>query len=141
MNSIILQIASRYVRVILLVFAVVALLRGHNHPGGGFIGGLLAGLSFVFVGFAYSVEVARKRLKVPPGGFIATGLILIFLSFLPGILKGVSLMQGAWIHIPFLFRMELKLGTPLLFDAGIFFAVIGVTVLFFFSMKREEPWR
>jgi multicomponent Na+:H+ antiporter subunit B len=45
MNSTILQIADRYVRWLLLLFALIALLRGHDYRGGGFIAGLLAGLS------------------------------------------------------------------------------------------------
>ena len=138
MNSIILQIASRYVRAILLFFAVIALLRGHNNPGGGFIGGLLAGLSIVFQGFAYSAGYARERLRVSPGGFLSLGLGLIFLSLLPAALGQESLMKGAWVTVTLLFGWELKLGSPLVFDTGVFFAVIGVTVLFFFSLKREE---
>jgi len=138
MNSIILQIASRYVRAILLFFAVVALLRGHNHPGGGFIGGLLAGLSIVFQGFAYSAGYARKRTIISTGGFLALGLGLIILSLLPATLGQESLMKGAWVTVTLFSDWELKLGSPLLFDTGVFFAVIGVTVLFFFSLKREE---
>ena len=48
MNAVLLQIATKYVKWILLVFALIALFRGHNYPGGGFIGGLLVGLSVVF---------------------------------------------------------------------------------------------
>ncbi|HER08350.1 MAG TPA: Na(+)/H(+) antiporter subunit B [Bacteroides sp.] len=141
MNSIILQIASRYVRWLLLIFAVIALLRGHNYPGGGFIGGLLAGLSIVFEGFAYSPRYALDKLKFSPAGFIATGLILIMASFLPGVLTGGKLMTGTWVSLPFLFDWEVKLGTPLLFDTGIFFAVTGVTLLFFFSLKQDKQWK
>ena len=141
MNSIILQIASRYVRWLLLIFAVIALLRGHNYPGGGFIGGLLAGLSIVFEGFAHSPGYARDQLRISPPGFIATGLILILASFFPAVLKGENLMTGTWVSLPMIFDWELKFGTPLLFDAGIFFAVIGVTLLFFFSLRQETQWR
>lgn len=138
MNSVILQIASRYVRWLLLIFAVIALLRGHNYPGGGFIGGLLAGLSIVFEGFAYSPGYARDTLKISPSGFVATGLILILSSFLPGVLAGEELMTGIWVTLPSLFGRQIKLGTPLLFDTGIFLAVIGITLLFFFSLKLEK---
>jgi multicomponent Na+:H+ antiporter subunit B len=141
MNSIILQIASRYVRWLLLIFAVIALLRGHHLPGGGFIGGLLAGLSMVFEGFAYSPGYAREHMRISPTGFIATGLVLVLASFLPGILTGEELMTGAWSSMSFLFDREIKLGTPLLFDTGIFFAVIGVSLHFFFTLKQEAQWR
>ena len=137
MNSVILQIASKYLRWILLIFAVLALLRGHNAPGGGFIGGLLAGLAIVFRGFAFTAEKVVSELKPKPTVFIGLGLLLILLSFLPGIVLGKELMTGIWIKIPLPWMEALKLGTPLLFDTGVFFGVIGVTLLFIFSLTNK----
>lgn len=138
MNSVILQIAQKYVRFLLLVFAVIALLRGHNHPGGGFIGGLLAGLSIVMKGFAYETERVRSQMKISPTEFIGLGLGLIVLSTIPSMISGDAFMTGLWTTIPLPVLGELKLGTPLLFDIGVFFAVIGVTLMFLFSLKRAE---
>lgn len=138
MNTVILQIAQRYVRGLLLLFAVILLLRGHNHPGGGFIGGLLAGMSIVLKGFAFDIDSVRASLKISPQAYIATGLIIIVASFLPSIIAGEQFMKGLWLFISLPFGNELKLGTPLIFDIGVFFAVIGVTLLFLFSLKRVE---
>ena len=138
MNTVILQIAQRYVRGLLLLFAVILLLRGHNHPGGGFIGGLLAGMSIVLKGFAFDIDSVRVSLKISPQAYIATGLIIIVASFLPSIIAGEQFMKGLWLIISLPFGNELKLGTPLIFDIGVFFAVIGVTLLFLFSLKRVE---
>lgn len=138
MNSVILQIAQKYVRFFLLVFAVIALLRGHNHPGGGFIGGLLAGLSIVMKGFAFETERVRSQMKISPTEFIGIGLGLIVLSTIPSMISGDAFMTGLWTTIPLPLKGELKLGTPLLFDIGVFFAVIGVTLMFLFSLKRAE---
>jgi multicomponent Na+:H+ antiporter subunit B len=138
MNSAILQIAQRYVRFILLVFAVIALARGHNYPGGGFIAGLLAGLSMVLKGFAYDVEVVAKQMKFSPESFMALGIFLILASTLPSMLDGASFMTGYWLKLELPLLGELKLGTPLVFDIGVFFGVIGITRLFFFSIKRAE---
>lgn len=138
MNSTILQIAQRYVRFLLLLFAVVALLRGHNHPGGGFIGGLLAGLSIVMKGFAFDIDRVRQEMRISPPGFLFLGLIFVAASFLPSLLAGGSFMQGYWLKADLPLLGELKLGTPLLFDVGVFFSVIGVTVLFLFSLKKEH---
>jgi multicomponent Na+:H+ antiporter subunit B len=136
MNSVILQIAQRYVRFLLLFFAVVALLRGHNHPGGGFIGGLLAGLSIVMKGFAYNMEQIKSQMKFSNLGFIGTGLGLILLSSIPSMLKGKEFMTGLWVSVPLPLLGEQKFGTPLLFDVGVFFAVIGVILMFLFSLKK-----
>ena len=138
MNSVILQIASKYLRWILLAFAILALLRGHNAPGGGFIGGLLAGLAIVFRGFAYSIGQVKNELKSRPMIYTGLGLLFILLSFLPGIFSGNELMTGSWVKIPVPMMGDLKLGTPLLFDIGVFFGVIGVTLLFVFSLTKKE---
>jgi len=136
MNSVILQLALRYVRFLLLAFAIITLLRGHNHPGGGFIGGLMAGLSLVMKGFAYNMDQLKDQMKFSSQGFIGTGLGLILLSSIPSLLAGKEFMTGLWISLPLPLNGELKLGTPLLFDIGVFFAVIGVILMFLFSLKK-----
>lgn len=138
MNSTILQIAQRYVRFLLLVFAVIALARGHNHPGGGFIAGLLAGLSMVMKAFAYDIEVVAKQMKFSPESIMALGIFLILASTLPSLIDETSFMTGYWLQLKIPLLGDLKLGTPLLFDIGVFFGVIGITRLFFFSLKRAE---
>ncbi len=141
MNSIILQIASKYVRWLIVIFSIIILLRGHNYPGGGFIGGLLAGLSIAYKGFAFTPELVKEKIKIKPEGFVGLGLFFVFFSTLPGIWLKTSLMEGVWITIPFLFSEGIKFGTPFLFDIGVFFIVIGVTVLFLFSLAREKIWK
>lgn len=138
MNSVILKIAAKYIRWLLVFFALLALLRGHNHPGGGFIGGLLAALGIVFNGFAFDTKQAQEKLKIQPEGYIILGLLMILLSFLPGMIKKATLMTGTWLKISLPYWGELKLGTPFLFDIGVFFTVIGVTLLFFFSLTQNE---
>jgi multicomponent Na+:H+ antiporter subunit B len=138
MNSSLLQIAQRYVRFLLLLFAVIALVRGHNYPGGGFIAGLLAGLSMVMKGYAYDIELVAKQMKLPSHAFIALGLLLIVISAIPSLLQGASFMKGYWVQLVVPVVGELKLGSPLLFDTGVFFGVIGVTRMFFFSLNRAQ---
>jgi multicomponent Na+:H+ antiporter subunit B len=138
MNSTILQIASKYLRGLLLIFAALALFRGHNHPGGGFIGGLMAGLALVYEGLAFNTFQVKQRLEDKPERFVAVGLLILLLSFFPSVLLGYELMTGVWIRIPLPGVPEIKLGTPFLFDVGVFFAVIGVTLLFVFSLSQKK---
>jgi multicomponent Na+:H+ antiporter subunit B len=137
MNSVILQIAAKYLKWLLLVFAVLALFRGHNHPGGGFIGGLMAGLAIVYRGFAYNAFQVKEELKDRPERYIALGLLAILLSFLPSVFMNETLMTGIWVTLPLPFSEGLKLGSPFLFDVGVFFAVIGVTLMFVFSLTQK----
>jgi len=141
MNSVILQIASKYVRWLLVIFSVIMLIRGHNYPGGGFIGGMLAGLSLAYKGFAFTPELLKKEIKIQPEGFIGLELIIIFLSIWPGVFLKTALMERDWVKNPFRFSDGIKFGTPFLFDIGVFFAVIGVTLLFLFSLSYEKTWK
>lgn len=138
MNSLILQIAARYLKVLFLIFALLALLRGHNQPGGGFIGGLLAALSIVYSSLAYTAKDVRNNLIIKPENYIAFGLICILISAVPGIITGNSMMKGVWLKLELPMLSTLKLGTPLLFDSGVFLTVIGVTLLFFFTLSNKE---
>lgn len=138
MNSIILQIAAKYLRWLFITFAVLALLRGHNDPGGGFIGGLMAGLAVVYRGLAYDTFQVKERLQNIPEWLIAGGLFIILLSFLPSLILGKTIMTGVWLKIPLPLVGELKLGSPFLFDIGVFFAVIGVTLMFVFSLTQKR---
>lgn len=141
MNSVILQIAAKYVRWLLIFFAIVALYRGHNHPGGGFIGGLLVSLSVIFYSLAYDAKRAKQKLIFQPGTNIFIGMLLILISVLPGLFANGVLMSGVWTSISLPVFGEIKIGTPFLFDIGVFFAVIGVTVMLFFSLKKEGQWK
>lgn len=136
MNSIILQMAAKYLKWLLLVFAVLALFRGHNLPGGGFIGGLMAGLAIVYRGFAYNAFQVKEELKDRPEKYIALGLFLILLSYLPSLIKGEPLMTGIWTTLP-AWTGYYKIGTPFVFDIGVFFTVIGVTLLYVFSLTQK----
>lgn len=138
MNSVILQLAAKYLRWLLLTFAVLALFRGHNNPGGGFIGGLMAGLAVVYRGFAFDSFQIKERLQNIPEWLIAGGLFIILLSFVPSLLLDKTLMTGVWLKIPLPLLGELKLGSPFLFDIGVFFTVIGVTLLFVFSLTQKR---
>jgi multicomponent Na+:H+ antiporter subunit B len=138
MNTVILQLASKYVRGLLIVFSVIMLVRGHNLPGGGFIGGLLAGLSIAYKGFAFTPGKVEAEMKIRPEYFMVFGLFLVFASLWPGLFVEGTLMQGVWFTLPFPFTQGYKVGTPFLFDIGVYFIVIGVTVLFLFSLTEKD---
>ncbi len=138
MNSVILQIAAKYLKILFLLFAFIALIRGHNSPGGGFIGGLLAALYIVYNSLAFTSQQIKKQLKVKPEHYMGAGLACALMSFLPSIFSGAPLMKGTWLSLNSSIFGEIKLGTPLLFDLGVFLTVMGVTLLFLFILSIKE---
>ena len=85
---------------ILLLFAVFLLLRGHNQPGGGFVGGLVVAASFVLYSIAYGVQAARRALPVRPSTLLGVGLLVALVSALPGALVGKAFMTAIWTTVP-----------------------------------------
>ncbi|MGB0417125.1 MAG: MnhB domain-containing protein, partial [Coraliomargarita sp.] len=60
MKQFVVNQAARMLFPALLVIALIVFYRGHNLPGGGFIGGLLAASAFILLGLGGSMEQARK---------------------------------------------------------------------------------
>jgi multicomponent Na+:H+ antiporter subunit B len=73
-NSIILNAATRLLVALLLLFSVFMLLRGHNLPGGGFIGGLIGATGFVLYAIAQGADATRKALRYEPQNIAMIGL-------------------------------------------------------------------
>ena len=137
MTSLIFRTATRYMFPPLLVFSIYLLLRGHHYPGGGFVGGLFAGASFALYALAFEVEAARKLLRFDPRDVTAVGLAIALLSGLPALLPGHPFLTGEWwdLHLP---HTVLHIGTPLIFDIGVYLVVLGVLLTLVFSLGEER---
>jgi multisubunit Na+/H+ antiporter MnhB subunit len=137
MSSIILQTATRLILTLLLLFSLFLLLRGHNEPGGGFVAGLVASGAFVLYAIAYDVRSAQRALRFEPHVFIATGLLLALASGLFSLATGEPFLTGQWASWHFSASGGIDVGTPLLFDIGVYVVVIGVTLGIIFSLMEE----
>ena len=135
MTSSILQTAVRLLMPLLLLFAVFLLLRGHNQPGGGFVGGLVVAASFVLYSIAFGVEAARRALLVRPSTLLGVGLLVALVSGLPAVAAGHAFMTALWTTVA-AGSMAIAVGTPLLFDVGVFLAVIGVVLTIVFTLAE-----
>ena len=129
MNSVLLTTATRYVEPLLVILSLILLYRGHNLPGGGFIGGLMAASAVILFAYARGWFEAEKRLPIEPLFLVVLGLALAMMSGVVGIMFGDAYLQGLWLP-PFELPLigKVKLGTPLLFDIGVYLTVIGFTV-------------
>ncbi len=112
---------------LLLLFALFLLFRGHNQPGGGFVGGLVVAASFVLYSIAFGVQAARRALLVDPSRLLGLGLLVAVLSQLPGVLMGRPFMSAVWTSVE-IEGAAVHVGSPLFFDVGVFLAVIGVVL-------------
>jgi multisubunit Na+/H+ antiporter MnhB subunit len=124
-------------RPMLVILSLVVLYRGHNEPGGGFIGGLMLGAAYILYAMAFGVNKTQKSIFFSPVNLTAIGLLIALLSGVPALLAGDVFMTGEWVTFFAQSAFELKLGTPLLFDVGVYLTVAGMLMLVMFSIMEE----
>lgn len=121
----------------LLVLSLIVLYRGHNLPGGGFIGGLLGAAAFILIGLGDGMNEAKRRLRLDPVSVLGIGIGVAVISGLPGLFgPSESYFVDQWLPDFSLPLMgEVHIGTPLLFDVGVYIAVIGFVLHSVFSLE------
>ncbi|NJM06332.1 Na+/H+ antiporter subunit B [Candidatus Gracilibacteria bacterium] len=135
-DSIILRTVARLLLPLLLLLSLFMLIRGHNLPGGGFIGGLIAACGIILQIVAYGPSYARRVLPYNYLLVAAFGVVFASLSGFPSLLIGAPYMQGLWLPDPI--PGIGKVGTPTFFDIGVYIVVVGITTQIAFLLA-EEP--
>ncbi len=118
MNTLIFRTMAPLIGTLMVAFSLIVLLRGHNAPGGGFIGGLIAASASAVYGMARGVGEVRRLLRVNPIGLAGFGVMVAIVSGLLSLAVGAPFLTGLWMPGHFL-------GTPELFDAGVYLTVFG----------------
>lgn len=136
MNSLILRTAIRFLMPMLLLFSLFLLVRGHNQSGGGFAGGLVAAAAFALYSLSYNAAEARRVLRFPPALLIASGLLIALASGMIGLAAGRPFLTGLWTYVFIPGIGSLEVGTPVLFDIGVYLLVFGVTLTMVFSLEE-----
>jgi multicomponent Na+:H+ antiporter subunit B len=134
-ESLILRTSARYLLVTALLLSVVVLLRGHNEPGGGFIGGLIAASGFAFYAVAFGQRATYRVLRLHPIAWCGVGLLAGLASGLPALLVfGEPFLKHYWLPplIP-----GLSLGTATVFDIGVYLTVLGFVLGFLVPFMEE----
>ena len=137
MSTVIFRTLSPYIVGLTLVFSVFVTLRGHNEPGGGFIGGLIAASAFALFGLSHGVPRVRDALYFHPMSYAGFGLLLSASAGVVSILAGRGFMTGLWTF-PSLFGVEVALSTPLFFDIGVYLVVTGTMTSIALSLEDRR---
>ncbi|MBC76948.1 MAG: Na(+)/H(+) antiporter subunit B [Halobacteriovoraceae bacterium] len=134
MGTLIIKVASKYLIAIILLYSLFMFFRGHNYPGGGFIGGLAAATAWSMYGIVYKASgIIQERLE--PSKISAFGLLVILISGVVG-LGSHTFFKGVWFKVG-----PVKLGTPLLFDAGVYLVVFGAVVNIVSYFEESFKWK
>lgn len=137
MRTLIFRTVAPYLTSLMMLFSIFVLLRGHNEPGGGFIGGLIAASALAIYGIAFGVSPVRRAIRFHPMAISGFGLLLAAIAGILSILSGVPYLTGLWVY-PSIFGMELALSTPMLFDIGVYFVVLGAITSVALALEERE---
>jgi multisubunit Na+/H+ antiporter MnhB subunit len=127
-RSLVLDEADRWLFTVVLLVSVYLLFRGHNAPGGGFIGGLVASAAFVLRYLAQRHSVDRIYDIFRPNVILGLGLLIATVTALVPILVGGALLEShIWkADIPVV--GDIKIVSSTFFDIGVYLLVIGVVL-------------
>ena len=138
---VILEVAARPLYLVILAASIWVLFRGHNEPGGGFIGGLLAVSASILWAVAHGSQAAERRLPLGDAMRLAVvGVVIAGVSGLPALFLGEAYLTHLWATLP-LGVTDLKVSTVLLFDLGVYLCVWGALAgyaLGLLSMDADE---
>jgi multisubunit Na+/H+ antiporter MnhB subunit len=135
MRTLILAKAVNILLPIFILFSVYVFFRGHNLPGGGFIAALIASIGFLLHMMAYGSNETQKTFSINSMILIATGLLCAFVAAVLPIILSHQFLEGMWV--PFEIPLIGKVGTPTLFDLGVYLLVIGIVLKIAFNIMEE----
>ncbi len=135
MRSIIFRKSTQLLIIIILIVSVFLLLRGHNQPGGGFVGGLVASVAFILFVWANDISETRRLLRFRPRVFIAAGIIIMVASGLPALFLGKPYLTSISFG-PFE-GSNIVLSTATIFDIGVYLTVLGVVLMIILSLEER----
>ena len=137
MKTLIFRTIAPTLTAIMIVFSIFVLLRGHNEPGGGFIGGLIAASAIAIYGIAAGVGKVRKALHVDPISLAGFGVFIAGFAGLLSLGQSVPFLTGLWADIP-IGSVEIVISTPMVFDIGVYFAVLGTISAVALALEEDE---
>ncbi len=137
-NDVLLQSVAKVAFVIIITFSLYLFFAGHNQPGGGFIGALMAAAALVLLSIAFGPEFVEKVLPVDYRKLIAVGILIAFLTGIGSFVFDVPFLSQAfgYYELPIMGKTELT--TAMLFDLGVYLSVIGVTMNIIFTIGRDR---
>lgn len=119
------EVFVRLLYVVVMLASFWVLLRGHNAPGGGFIGGLIAVAASAAYALIFGSRQAMQRMPLrAPVRLAALGVLIALVSGIPALLAGMPFLTHLWFNLPLGFT-DLALSTVQLFDVGVYLCVWG----------------
>jgi multicomponent Na+:H+ antiporter subunit A len=122
----------------LIVFSLYLLFAGHNQPGGGFAGGLVAGVALALLWAAGGTAMIRRVLPVRSTVLLGVGLLIAAGTGAASLVLGLGFLESGYLEIEVPLVGDVKLVSPLLFDIGVYFVVLGMSLGLIRALGEDE---
>ncbi len=136
-RSVVLEVVTRILFHTIVVFSLYLLFSGHNEPGGGFAGGLVAGLALVLRYLAGGRYELGEAAPVDPGLLLGLGLLIAGGTGVVGLFLGADVLETAILETTLPVLGTIKLVTSLFFDIGVYLIVVGLVLDVLRSLGAE----
>ncbi|WP_040766076.1 Na+/H+ antiporter subunit A [Tsukamurella sp. 1534] len=127
-RSLVLEVTSRLVFPTIMVLSVYFFFAGHNAPGGGFAGGLTAGLALVLRYLAGGRYEIGETIPLDAGRILGVGLLLAAAGSIVSLVLGAPAMTSVAFEFTLPVFGDVKAVTALAFDAGVYLIVVGLVL-------------
>jgi multicomponent Na+:H+ antiporter subunit A len=112
-----------------LILSLYLLFAGHNQPGGGFVGGLVAGSGLALRFVAGGVDEVRATTRVQPWTLLGTGLFLAATTALASVVVGGQMLESGKVELDLPVLGLVKATSALPFDIGVYLVVVGLVLM------------
>ncbi|PYI65544.1 Na+/H+ antiporter subunit A [Arthrobacter livingstonensis] len=136
-RSVIFEVVTRLVFHSIIVLSIYLLLAGHNGTGGGFAGGLVAGLALTIRYLAGGRFELAEATRVSAGTLLGVGLAAAALTGIAPLFFGGEVFQSAILTFDLPVFGHVKFVTSTLFDIGVYLVVVGLVIDVLRSLGSE----
>jgi multicomponent Na+:H+ antiporter subunit A len=117
--------------LIIMVGSIYLLFAGHNQPGGGFVGGLVAGAAISLRYVAGGIDEVRRASRLKPWTFLGAGVLVSAGAATWPVLFGDAVLTSSYADPQVVVLGKVPLPSALVFDIGVYLCVVGLVLMVF----------
>jgi multicomponent Na+:H+ antiporter subunit A len=136
---VVVDVAVRLLFPAVVVGSIYLLFAGHNQPGGGFVGGIVAGVAVALRYVAGGIDEVRRLSHARPWTVLGAGLLVATLTALAPALLGGAVLETGEVAVDLPVLGHVAASSALVFDVGVYLVVLGLVLMVFESFGEEAP--
>jgi len=129
--------SAQVIFLAVLLASVYLLVAGHNHPGGGFVGGLVAGAGIAMRYVTGGIDDVRRLATLKPWTIVGLGVLLAVVTAGLPMLWGHDVLESLKWDLDVPVFGHVAMSSVLAFDVGVYLVVVGLTLMVFEAFGDE----